>query len=182
MCALSEGPADATAIPSPLGLLRLRPEEPGDQAFRFRLFCQSRPPEWNLVVLDPAVREEIMRMQFAAQTDTYATRFPRARFDIIELGGEPVGRIVVNRPGAFIHIVDHAVVPAWRNRGLGTAVMRALMDEAARSGIPVRLKVADANDPSLKLYLRLGFRPIETAPLYIELEWTAPASITAHPS
>ena len=169
----------ALAIPSPLGLLRLRPEEPGDQAFRFRLFCDSRLPEWNRVYLEPAVREAIMRQQFEAQTETYAQRFPRARFDIIELAGEPIGRIVVNRPGTWVHIVDHAIVPSLRNRGLGTAIMRALMDEAAAAGLPVRLKVADANDPSLKLYVRLGFTPIETAPFYIELEWTAPANAGA---
>ncbi|HEX8663401.1 MAG TPA: GNAT family N-acetyltransferase [Beijerinckiaceae bacterium] len=162
------------AIPSPLGLLRLRSEEPRDQDFRFRLFCDSRLPEWYRVCLEPAVREALMRMQFESQTTTYAQRFPRARFDIIELEGEPIGRIVVNRPGPFIHIVDHAIVPSLRNRGLGTAIMLALMDEAAAASIPMRLKVADANDPSLKLYRRLGFTPIEEAPFYIELEWTAP--------
>ena len=169
-------PPSALEIPSPLGPLRLRPEEEADGPFRFRLFCDSRLPEWDRVVLDPPVRERIMRMQFEAQTATYAERFPQARFDIIELAGEPVGRIVVNRPGPFIHIVDHAIVPSLRNRGLGTAIMRALMDEAAAAGLPVRLKVADANDPSLKLYRRLGFTPIEEAPFYIELEWTAPAN------
>jgi ribosomal protein S18 acetylase RimI-like enzyme len=163
---------DAIVIPSTLGLLRLRPETPDDQAFRFRLFCDSRPPEWYAVAIEPAIREQVMRMQFEAQTKTYASRFPRARFDIIELEGEPVGRIVVNRPGVMVHVVDHAIVPALRNRGLGTSIMRTLMDEAAMAGLPVRLKVADANDPSLKLYLRLGFEPIETAPFYIELEWT----------
>lgn len=162
------------AIPSPLGLLHLRPERPDDRAFRFRLFCDSRLPEWYREELDPAVRERVMQMQFEAQTTTYAGRFPKARFDIVELHGEPVGRIVVNRPGPWVHVVDHAIVPALRNRGLGTAIMRALMDEAAQAKVPVRLKVADANDPSLKLYLRLGFRPIDTAPFYIELEWTAP--------
>jgi RimJ/RimL family protein N-acetyltransferase len=161
-------------IPSPLGILRLRSERPEDRTFRFRLFCDSRPPEWYQVTLEPSVREQVMRMQFEAQTKTYAARFPKARFDIVELEGEPVGRIVVNRPGVMVHVVDHAIVPGLRNRGLGTSIMQALMDEAAEARVPVRLKVADANDPSLKLYLRLGFKPIETAPFYIELEWTGP--------
>jgi ribosomal protein S18 acetylase RimI-like enzyme len=51
--------------------------------------------------------------------------------------------------------------------------MRELMDEAAGIGVPVRLKVADANDPSLRLYRRLGFRQISEAPAYLEMEWTA---------
>jgi RimJ/RimL family protein N-acetyltransferase len=166
---------DATEVPSPLGRLRLRPESEADRVFLFQLFCDSRLPAWYVVPLEPDMREALMRHQFAAQTTTYRTRFPQARFDVIELADEPIGRIVVNRPGSMVHVVDHAIVPGLRGRGLGTTVMRTLMDEAAAAGLPVRLKVADANDPSLRLYRRLGFRPIETVPAYIELEWTAPA-------
>jgi ribosomal protein S18 acetylase RimI-like enzyme len=53
--------------------------------------------------------------------------------------------------------------------------MKALMDEAGRAGLPVRLKVASTNDPSMRLYLRLGFVPVATEPFYIEMEWRAPA-------
>jgi ribosomal protein S18 acetylase RimI-like enzyme len=106
---------------------------------------------------------------------TYRANFPDARFDIIERDRAPIGRIVVNRPGTMLHIVDQAIVPELRNRGLGTAIMKALMDEATRNGLPVRLKVASTNDPSMRLYRRLGFVPIRTEPLSIEMEWRAPA-------
>jgi RimJ/RimL family protein N-acetyltransferase len=160
-------------IPSPYGVLRLRPEREDDHDFRYQLFCDSRLPEWYTAQMDPAVRARLMQHQFRAQTETYQARFPRARFDIIELGGERIGRIVVNRPGPHLHLVDHNIVPALRNKGIGTAVMHALMEEARGAGIPFRLKVASSNDPSLRLYLRLGFKPIHEVPAYIELEWTA---------
>jgi ribosomal protein S18 acetylase RimI-like enzyme len=163
-------------IASPLGVVRLRPERADDREFRFRLFCESRQPEFALL-LTPPDYQKIMAHQFHAQTVGYNAQFPQARFDIIELDGQPIGRIVVDRPGPLLHIVDQAIVPELRNRGIGTAIMRALMDEARRAGIPVQLEVASENDPSLKLYLRLGFVPIETVPLYIRLEW--PASDTA---
>ena len=47
---------DAISIPSPLGLLTLRPEHADDEAFRYALFCTSRPPEWDMAPLDPQVR------------------------------------------------------------------------------------------------------------------------------
>jgi GNAT superfamily N-acetyltransferase len=162
-------------IASPLGVLRLRAEQPDDREFRYRLFCDSRLPEWYVVQLDPAVRERLMQHQFRAQTVSYNACFPNARFDIIELHNEPIGRIVVDRPGTMVHIVDQAIVPRLRSKGIGTALMRALLDEAARTGVPARLKVASGNDPSLRLYLRLGFVPIEQSATYIELEWRAPA-------
>jgi ribosomal protein S18 acetylase RimI-like enzyme len=165
---------DVIEIPSPAGVLRLRGERADDQAFRFQLFCDSRPPEWDAAPLEAAVRAQLMRHQFQAQTMTYAARFPKARFDIIELKGERIGRIIVNRPGSEVHIVDHAIVPALRNRGLGTTIMQALMAEARGADLPLRLKVASSNDPSIKLYLRLGFAPIAAIPAYIELEWPPP--------
>jgi ribosomal protein S18 acetylase RimI-like enzyme len=169
-------------IPSPVGALRLRPERPEDRDFRFRLFCDSRLPEFSLLLqqVGSAAYEQIMRMQFQAQTASYQAQFSRARFDIIELGDTAIGRLVVDRPGEQVHIVDQAIVPSMRNRGIGTALMQALMDEAAQAGLPVRLKVASSNDPSMRLYLRLGFVPIETAPLYIDMEWRAAAPPPIH--
>lgn len=173
--ALSPTAHDVIAIGSALGMLHLRPERDEDAPFRFKLFCESRPAEFALLQLDPAGFEQLMRFQFHAQTVTYRANFPDARFDIIERDRAPIGRIVVNRPGTMLHIVDQAIVPELRNRGLGTAIMKALMDEATGNGLPVRLKVASTNDPSMRLYRRLGFVPIRTEPLSIEMEWRAPA-------
>ena len=166
---------DVRVIPSSLGALRLRPERDADQPFRLRLFFDSRPPELALLLrqVGPEEYDRLMRFQFQAQTMSYRASFPQARFDIIELDGAPIGRIVVDRPGGEVHIVDQAVTPAMRNRGVGTTIMQALMSEAADAGLPVRLKVASSNDPSMRLYLRLGFAPIESVPFYVEMEWRA---------
>ena len=158
-------------IASPVGLLHLRPERDDDRGFRYQLFCDSRQPEFAL--LPPPVYQQVMAHQFHAQNVGYRGQFPQARFDIIELAGERIGRIVVDRSGTMMHIVDQAIVPTLRGRGIGTAVMRALMNEAQAAGLPVRLEVASENDPSFRLYQRLGFVPIETYPFYMRLEWRA---------
>ena len=160
-------------IPWPGGRLTLRPETKDDLPFRFQLFIRSRPPEWDQVYLPIEELTQLMNQQFWAQTETYLARFPEARFDIIELNGEPIGRIVVNRPGDRIHLVDQAIAPQLRNQGLGTAVMRSLMQEAAAGGLFMTLKVSNANDPSMRLYSRLGFEPVDEALEYIEMTWRA---------
>lgn len=158
-------------IPATPGPLQLRPERDDDEAFRFELFCKSRPPEWQMAGFDPDLLRQLMHQQFRAQTVGYRAQFPEARFDIIELGGKPIGRIVVDRPGALLHIIDQAIVPELRGRGIGTSIMTSLIEEAGHRGIPVRLKVASDNDPSMRLYLRLGFVVIETTEAYLEMEW-----------
>jgi RimJ/RimL family protein N-acetyltransferase len=166
-------------IDSPLGTLRLRPERDEDDDFRFQLFCQSCPTEFALLRLEPAALDQLMRFQFRAQTASYRADFPDARFDIIELASLPIGRIVVDRPRDVLHIVDQAIVPSQRNRGVGTTIMKALMDEAGRAGQMVRLMVASTNDSAMRLYQRIGFAPIATEPFFIEMEWRAPADSTS---
>jgi RimJ/RimL family protein N-acetyltransferase len=157
-------------IPSSRGPLRLRPEREDDRAFRLQLFRDSRP-ELAVLPLPPEMCEQIIAHQFQAQTVSYRRHFPRARFDIIELDGGAIGRIVVDRPGNAVRIIDQAITPAFRNLGLGTTIMRSLMQEAAELGLPVRLMVFSGNDPSRRLYDRLGFVPIREIPTHIELEW-----------
>jgi ribosomal protein S18 acetylase RimI-like enzyme len=162
-------------VPSPAGLLQLRPEREQDRDFRYQLFCHSRQPEFALL-LTPAAFQQVMTHQFHAQTASYREQFPQARFDIVELSGEPIGRMVVDRPGTELHIIDQAIIPQLRGRGIGTALMRALIDEAGAAGLPVRLEVMSENDPAYRLYRRLGFVPIETVPLYMRLEWRPAAT------
>ena len=174
---MSKNPAAATdesiEIVSPRGVLRLRPEREEDQAFRFRLFCDARP-DLALLPLAAAAREQLMTMQFRAQTMSYRAQFPAARFDIIELEGAPIGRIIVDRSGTAAHIVDQALSPPFRNLGIGSTIMRALMDEAERAWLPLRLQVASDNAAALRLYLRLGFVPGGASGMFhTMLEWRA---------
>jgi GNAT superfamily N-acetyltransferase len=158
-------------IASPAGGLRLRPEEAGDRDFRFTLFCHSRPPELALLPLAPPARAQLMRQQFEAQTRGYAAQFPQALFDIVELCGEPIGRIVVDRQAEEWHLVDIALMPQWRSQGIGTAILSALIAEAGTARMPVRLEVGSSNDLAKRLYLRLGFAPTATTPVHVEMEW-----------
>lgn len=163
-------------IASPVGMLRLRPEQDADDTFRFVLFCQSRPAELALPTIEPAAREQLMHIQYRGQAMSYRTNFPGARFDIIELEGAAIGRLVIDRAGRDIAIVDWAITPEMRGRGIGTAIMQAIVEEARRDCRQIRLKVASGNAAALRLYLRLGFEPVGTIPFYAELVWNADRS------
>ncbi|RYG90452.1 GNAT family N-acetyltransferase [Loktanella sp. IMCC34160] len=59
-------------------------------------------------------------------------------------------------------LIDGLIVaPHMRGRGVGTALLRAMRQEAGRRGYhELRLEVADGNDGARALYDRLGFRDI----------------------
>lgn len=57
-----------------------------------------------------------------------------------------------------LHINNLAVVPEFRRQGVATALLRRVMDEAARFGIRrTMLEVRQSNTPARQLYERFGF-------------------------
>jgi GNAT superfamily N-acetyltransferase len=56
------------------------------------------------------------------------------------------------------HMLGQLFVDApYQRKGIGTEVLRGIIEEASRRGLPVRLAVVKFN-PSRRLYERLGFR------------------------
>ena len=87
------------------------------------------------------------------------------------MNGLAAGRLYVARWPAEIRIMDIALLPAHRGRGAGTALLRDLMAEAEAAEKPLTIHVERFN-PALRLYLRLGFTPIEDKGVYLLLRWS----------
>ena len=152
-----------------------RPERASDDAFRHALFCVSRPPGADLAGCDGALRDALLRQQYAGQTATYRARYPAAQFAIVLIDDTPIGRLVIDRGCEAFTLVDIALLPVWRGRGIGTHLIAALCDDARHAGVPVRLSVFRANPDALRLYQRLGFVVKAGSEIDVNLEWAATA-------
>ncbi len=119
-------------------------------------------------------------MQFETQRAAYAAARPNARFETIEQRGRPIGRLVVDRRDDEIHLVDIALLPDSRGRGIGGALIVELCREGARGGRPVRLRVERRN-PALGLYRRLGFVEVGDDNVYALMEWAPNTDPAAAP-
>jgi len=64
--------------------------------------------------------------------------------------------------------MDIALLPEFRGRGIGTALLSALIEEAEREGKRVSIHVERYN-PARRLYARLGFREAEDRGVYLYL-------------
>ena len=91
--------------------------------------------------------------------------------DVIHVNEEPAGclsRIVLPD---HIWIAEIQLLPVFQGRGIGTQILKQLMNEAARNSISVRLQVLKANDRALTLYQRLGLRATGESDRHFQMEW-----------
>jgi ribosomal protein S18 acetylase RimI-like enzyme len=96
--------------------------------------------------------ERWQRQHFAT---TYA---PAQQAVIVRLDPVPcdIGRISLTRHWRQVFLRDIELVTAERNRGIGTALIHALLALARADGRTVELLVLKCN-PAQRLYARLGF-------------------------
>ena len=147
-----------------------RPADAADEDFLFRLYASTRAEELAAFGWPPAMQESFLRMQFQARRQAYDAAYPEAAGTILLADGVAAGAAIVWRGPSEIRLVDIALMPEFRNRGLGTLWIGRLVDEARASGLPLRLSVLLGNRAA-RLYQRLGFKPRQSAgSMYIEME------------
>jgi ribosomal protein S18 acetylase RimI-like enzyme len=169
--------SDAPGTPPP-GSTRLRNKADSDAEFLLRVYASTRAEELALTNWTASQKEHFCRLQFEAQSVDYARNYPHAQYSIIEHNGQPVGRLMVDRRETAVHIIDIALLPDARGGGLGTYYLRELMQEASASGKVLSIHVEKFNR-ALRLYLRLGFQPVEDKGIYLLMEWKPSAPATA---
>src|SRR5689334_11885489 len=110
----------------------LRAVTPGDDAFLLRLYSTTRT-DVNEFGWDDAERHAFMTMQFNAQTRAYAMQHPKAEQSIVTHHGQDAGRLVIDRAGTSLRLVDIAVLPEFRGKGIATTIIGRLQQEASRT-------------------------------------------------
>ena len=146
--------------------ITLRPAGPDDYDFLVEIYGSTRAEELALVPWTVEQQQAFVRSQFAAQQEHYAKTYPAASHDIILSDNRAVGRLYVARLDQEIRIIDITLLPAERNTGIGSYLIKQLVDEANRSGKMTRIYVEEFN-PSLRLFERLGFSPSEQHGMHV---------------
>ncbi len=149
----------------------LCPVQPEDTAFLYRVYASTREEELAPLGWDAAQTDAFLRMQFNAQHRYYQDQFPDAAYQIILVDGCPAGRLYVDRDPDLVRIIDIALLPEYRGQGIGTTLLKGLLEEAGRANKPVRIHVEQAN-PALRLYRRVGFSIIADRGIYVLMEWS----------
>jgi RimJ/RimL family protein N-acetyltransferase len=155
--------------------LTFRPITEADLPFLARLYASTRSEELAVLPWNDEQKAAFLDQQFRAQHAHYQEYYKAADWLVTMRAGEDVGRLYIERWPSQHCIIDIAFLPAHRGRGLGAALLRDLMDEAAAAGKAVSIHVEKFN-PAMRLYLRLGFKPVEDKGVYDLMHWSATPS------
>lgn len=136
-------------------VLRIRAADATDEAFFAALYRSTRP-DLLAMLADPRYIEGLVATQRQAQAASYRARYPDARYQVLELDGVPVGRLVTAQLDGALRVVDIAVMPAARGRGVAGDTLRRLQGQAAQEGRDLTLAVRVDNARARRLYASLG--------------------------
>lgn len=151
--------------------LTLRRVGPGDEEFLVALYASTREEELAQVEWAEGQKDQFLRWQYGLQRSEYQTRFPDADYYIVLMDNQAAGRIWIGRDHQQIRLLDIALLPGFQNRGIGTILIRRLIDEASQTNKFLRHMVFVLNNDAHRFYERLGFAVIEDLGAYKHMEW-----------
>ena len=142
----------------------LRPGRPEDFDYCARLYFEG---------MDNIIKE--LNLNMDAQVAAFRQRWDVGQVRIITLDGTDIGWLQSFVQDNALFVGQLFVDGALRRRGIGTEVVKGLIEEAARAGQALTLGVVKTN-PALRLYERLGFRTTheDERKLYMRRDWRAP--------
>jgi GNAT superfamily N-acetyltransferase len=102
---------------------------------------------------------EELHLDRTAQAASFQQQWDLTQVRIIALDGSDVGWLQTFTQEDELFVAQMFVDRPFQRRGIGTEVMKRLIDEAARVNQATRLNVVKIN-PAVRLYERLGFQVI----------------------
>jgi len=156
--------------------ITLRPVSAADEEFLLAVYRSTREEELAQAAWEPGQKELFVRWQFELQRREYTLRFPDAEYAVVLVDDSPVGRVWIGVDQDQIRLLDIALLPDFQRQGVGTVLLRWLMDRATQARKPLRHMVLVLNNEAERFYERLGFSVIDDLGAYKHMEWRAQVS------
>lgn len=150
--------------------ISIRQAETAHEPFLEAVYADSRRDELAPFGWSREQEDAFFKMQFQMQSRAYQMQFPDADYYIVELDGEPVGRLIVQRGEKEIRLVDVSLLAKFRNRGIGTFLLERLKIEAGSDRV-LSLHVLKTNAEAKRLYERLGLVAVKESDLHFTMQW-----------
>jgi len=147
-------------MPAEVPAFELRPAQASDREFLF--------------ALHRATMRDVIERTWGSwdepwQRAHFEARFAPSGISVVLVGGREAGALWLERRKGELYVAEIQVAPEFQGGGLGTALMRTVMAEAAARGVPVTLQVLKANLGARRLYDRLGFHATGEADPHVRM-------------
>ena len=131
--------------------------------------------EFACLVHHRAYRDVVTR-QYGAwpedkQDEFFAISWSEAAHEIILCNDVPCGYVCVEDGSGELYLREFVVDPESQGKGIGTEILRQVIERARAHQVSVRLKTHRVNR-AVSLYLRLGFREYARTESHILMEWS----------
>jgi len=138
------------------------------QGFHFRMCRPDELETWKAMLLDfphtPEVHDEYMQVMTDYFNDVYAEKsdlFFQKCLLACDENDTPVGRGFIWKAYDKINTVHwYKVLKPYENRGIGRAILTAIMKDLAEEEYPIFLHTHPSSFRAIKLYSDFGFRLI----------------------
>lgn len=127
---------------------------PADEAHKEFSYQVKKAPEGEYIALMFGWDEKVQR-------DFHAKAWQRQKPDIITYDGKLIGTIATIESEDCVEIGQFFILPDYQNKGIGTHLLKGILDEADQLGKNVTLRFLK-NNPVKSLYTRNGFRIVHT--------------------
>jgi ribosomal protein S18 acetylase RimI-like enzyme len=154
--------------PTRCGDIEFLPISDSDMPFLFEVYASTRQETLEKLGWTLAAANELLTMQFELQHRYYTACYPNASFCKVLVKGRDAGRLIVDDGEKEMRIVDLSLLEAFRNRGVGTMMMRSIMEESKGRARPITLYV-ERGSPAMRFYRRLGFERISETDTHLFL-------------
>lgn len=146
-----------------------RPITDEDLPFLAHVYVSTRAEEIAVTGWPAEMQLRFLMQQFDAQHRHYMAHYDGAEWLVIEQGGEAVGRLYLVEWDDEFRIIDIAVLPAFRRRGIGKAILDdiAALADAAGKRISIHVEI---NNPAMILYEQLGYSQVDASGYYVRME------------
>jgi ribosomal protein S18 acetylase RimI-like enzyme len=151
--------------------LRFRAISDDDLPFLARVYAASGTDSFAVAPWPEAEKAGFVHMQFNLQHMHFQKQYPQADWLVIMREAEELGRLYIERRAREHRIIDLALLPEHRGKGIGEALLRDVMDEAAGRRKAVSIHV-EKTSPAMRLLRRLGFTVRDDNGVYDLLRWS----------
>ena len=104
------------------------------------------------------------------QRERHNREFASHDLYILQFCGTDVGFLIMSCASDTLKVNQIFILPEYQGRGIGSACITRIVDDAGLEGKSVVLKVLKVNTRGIALYQRLGFTIVGEDSIYFQME------------